>query len=121
AGGLKYVTLNLISSTVFLIAAGLTYAVAGTLNLAQLAERISSSPSPGITTVLAGLFLIAFGIKAAIFPLFFWLPASYHTPPIAVTALFGGILTKIGIYAMWRVLVMAFGADMLVLQPLILV
>jgi multicomponent Na+:H+ antiporter subunit D len=120
AGGLKYVTLNLISSTVFLIAAGLTYAVAGTLNLAQLAERISDVPSPGVTTVLAGLFLIAFGIKAAIFPLFFWLPASYHTPPIAVTAMFGGILTKIGIYAMWRVLVMVFGGDMLVLQPLVL-
>jgi multicomponent Na+:H+ antiporter subunit D len=120
AGGLKYVTLNLISSTVFLIAAGLTYAVAGTLNLAQLAERIASVPSPGITTVLAGLFLIAFGIKAAIFPLFFWLPASYHTPPIAVTAFFGGVLTKIGIYAMWRVLVMVFGGDMLVLQPLVL-
>src|SRR5690606_37916593 len=70
-GGLKYVTLNLISSTIFLIAAGLTYSVAGTLNLAQLAERIVDVPTPGITTVLAGLFLVAFGIKAAIFPMFF--------------------------------------------------
>ena len=121
AGGLKYVTLNLISSTIFLVAAGLTYGVAGTLNLAQLAERMADVPTPGITTVLAGLFLIAFGIKAAIFPMFFWLPASYHTPPIAVTALFGGILTKVGIYVMWRVLVMVFGSDMLFLQPLVLV
>lgn len=120
AGGLKYVTLNLISSTVFLMAAGLTYAVVGTLNLAQLAERIAQVPSPGITTLLAGLFLIAFGIKAAIFPLFFWLPAAYHTPPIAISALFGGILTKIGIYSMWRILVMIFPQDMLTLQPLIL-
>lgn len=119
-GGLKYVTLNLISSTIFLIAAGLTYAVAGTLNLADLAARLSGLPSPGITTVLAGLFLIAFGIKAAIFPLFFWLPASYHTPPIAVTALFGGILTKVGIYSMWRVLAMIFPQDLAYLQPLIL-
>lgn len=121
AGGLQYVTLNLISSAIFLIAAGLTYAVAGTLNLAQLAERLPTMQSPGITTLLAGLFLVAFGIKAAIFPLFFWLPASYHTPPIAVTALFGGILTKVGIYAMWRVLVMTLPHDMAALQPLILV
>jgi multicomponent Na+:H+ antiporter subunit D len=121
AGGLKYVTLNLISSTIFLIAAGLTYAIAGTLNLAQLADRLAELPSPGISTTLAGLFLIAFGIKAAIFPLFFWLPASYHTPPIAITALFGGILTKVGIYSMWRVLVMIFPHDIAYLQPIVLV
>jgi multicomponent Na+:H+ antiporter subunit D len=119
-GGLKYVTLNLISSTIFLMAAGLTYAVAGTLNMADLAQRLSEASAPGITTVLAGMFLIAFGIKAAIFPLFFWLPASYHTPPIAVTALFGGLLTKVGIYSMWRVLAMIFPHDLEFLQPLIL-
>ncbi len=120
-GGLKYVTLNLISSTVFLAAAGLTYAAAGTLNMAQLAERLAGQPSPGLTTVLAGLFLIVFGIKGAIFPLFFWLPASYHTPPVALTALFGGLLTKIGIYAMWRVLAMMFPQDVAFFQPLLLV
>ena len=120
-GGLKYVTLNLISSTIFLIAAGLTYAVAGTLNMAHLAAIMAEQPSPGIGTVLAALFLIAFGIKAAMFPLFFWLPASYHTPPIAVTALFGGLLTKVGIYSMWRVLVMIFPQELAYLQPLILV
>src|SRR5690606_9147756 len=119
-GGIKYVTLNLISSTIFLIAAGLTYAVAGTLNMADLTNRLSDLSAPGITTLLAGLFLIAFGIKAAIFPLFFWLPEAYHTPPIAVTALFGGILTKVGIYSMWRVLVMIFPQDLAYLQPLIL-
>lgn len=120
-GGIKYVTLNLISSTVFLIAAGLTYSVAGTLNIAQLVERLSGQSSPGITTILAGLFLIAFGVKAAVFPLFFWLPASYHTPPIAVTALFGGLLTKVGIYALWRVVGMIFPHDLMFLQPFILV
>jgi multicomponent Na+:H+ antiporter subunit D len=120
-GGLKYVTLNVFGSTVFLIAAGLTYAVAGTLNLADLAQRLATVQSPGVTTVLAGLLLVAFGTKAAIFPLFFWLPASYHTPPIAITALFGGLLTKVGIYSIWRVLVMAFQQDLLFLQPLILV
>ena len=120
-GGLKYVTLNLISSAIFLTAAGLTYAVAGTLNMAHLAERLAGLDSPGITTVLAGLFLLVFGLKAAIFPLFFWLPASYHTPPVALTALFGGLLTKVGIYAMWRVVVMIFPQDVLYLQPLLLI
>jgi multicomponent Na+:H+ antiporter subunit D len=105
---------------VFLIAAGLTYAVAGTLNIAHLSERLAGLHSPGITTVLASLFLIAFGIKAAVFPLFFWLPASYHTPPVAVTALFGGLLTKVGVYSMWRVLTMVFPQDVAYLQPLIL-
>lgn len=119
-GGIQYVTLNLISSTIFLIAAGLTYAVTGTLNMADLTNRLSELSAPGITTLLAGLFLIAFGIKAAIFPLFFWLPEAYHTPPIAITALFGGILTKVGIYSMWRILVMIFPQDLAYLQPLIL-
>jgi multicomponent Na+:H+ antiporter subunit D len=119
-GGLKYVTLNLVSSTFFLIAVALTYAVAGTLNIAHLSERLSSVPSPGITTVLAVMFLVAFGIKAAMFPLFFWLPASYHTPPIAITALFGGLLTKVGVYALWRVLALIFPHDLAYLQPLIL-
>jgi multicomponent Na+:H+ antiporter subunit D len=119
-GGLKYVMLNVVGSTLFLITIGLTYSVTGTLNLADLAQRLADAPSLGITTVLAGLFLVAFGIKAAIFPLFFWLPASYHTPPVAITALFGGLLTKVGIYSLWRVLVMAFPNELIVLQPLLL-
>ncbi len=119
-GGIKYVAINLISSTIFLIAAGLTYAVAGTLNIADLSYKLSGIEAPGITTLLAILFLLAFGIKGAIFPLFYWLPASYHTPPIPVTALFGGLLTKIGIYSMWQVLVVVFPNEIKFLQPLIL-
>ncbi len=119
-GGIKYVAINLISSTIFLIATGLTYAVAGTLNIADLSVKLADIPAPGITTLLTMLFLLAFGIKAAIFPLFYWLPASYHTPPIAVTALFGGLLTKIGIYSMWQVLVVVFPNEVRFLQPLIL-
>lgn len=119
AGGLKYVTLNLISSMIFLTTIGLTYAVVGTLNLAHLAERIAAanSSTPGITTVIAALFLIAFGIKAAVFPLFFWLPASYHTPPVAVTAILGALLTKVGVYSMWRVVALCFPRDLVYLQP----
>ena len=99
--GIRYVVLNLLASTVFLVAAGVAYGTLGTLNMAQIAQRLPLA-SPAVRTVFAGLLLVGFGSKAAIFPLFFWLPASYHTPPPAVTALFGGLLTKVGVYALFR-------------------
>ena len=68
---------------------------------------------------LATLYLVAFGMKAAAFPVNFWLPASYHTPKIVTSALFGGLLTKVGIYALLRVLVMIMPAERLVLSALI--
>jgi multicomponent Na+:H+ antiporter subunit D len=64
--------------------------------------------TPGVDTVLAVLFLIAFSIKAGLFPLFFWLPASYHTPPAAIGAAFAGLLTKVGVYALIRVFTLLF-------------
>lgn len=99
--GIRYVVLNLLASTVFLVAAGIAYGTLGTLNMAQIAERLPLA-SPAVRTLFAGLLLVGFGSKAAIFPLFFWLPASYHTPPPAVTALFGGLLTKVGVYTLFR-------------------
>ena len=57
------------------------------------------------------LFLVAFGIKAAVFPLFFWLPASYHTPPVAVSAIFAALLTKVGVYALIRMFTLIFDHD----------
>jgi multicomponent Na+:H+ antiporter subunit D len=118
-GGVKYVALNLVSSAIFLAAAGITYGVVGTLNFADLAQRLPTLPQPGVARTLATLLLVAFGIKAAIFPLFFWLPASYHTPPVAVTTLFSGLLTKVGVYALIRVFTLAFPLDALT-QPLLL-
>jgi multicomponent Na+:H+ antiporter subunit D len=108
AGALKYVALNLIASTLFLTALGLLYGLAGTLNLADLAQKLSAGAASGATTTVAMLLLVAFGIKAAAFPLFFWLPASYHTPPVAVTALFSGLLTKVGAYALIRLFTLVF-------------
>ena len=64
-----------------------------------------------LLTTIAMLFLVAFGIKAAVFPLFFWLPASYHTPPVAVSAIFAGLLTKVGVYALIRVFTLLFVQD----------
>lgn len=110
-GGIRYVILNLMASTLFLAAAGVTYGTMGTLNMAQLAERMGAAPD-AVKTVIAGLLLVAFGSKASVFPLFFWLPASYHTPHPAVTAFFGGILTKVGIYTLIRIFTLIF-PDML--------
>jgi len=110
-GAIKYVTLNLVSSALFLAAVGILYGVAGTLNMADLARQLSLVDRPGLVMALAMLFLVAFGIKAAVFPLFFWLPASYHTPPIAVSAIFAGLLTKVGVYALMRVFTLLFVQD----------
>jgi multicomponent Na+:H+ antiporter subunit D len=107
-GAIKYVTLNLISSAFFLAAIGLLYAEAGTLNMADLSRKLLELPQQGLVTTVATLFLIAFGIKAAMFPLFFWLPASYHTPPTAVAAIFAGLLTKVGVYALVRTFTLIF-------------
>jgi multicomponent Na+:H+ antiporter subunit D len=109
-GALKYVTLNLISSAIFLAAVGVLYGVTGTLNMADLATQLPLI-APGMANTLAMMFLVAFGIKAAVFPLFFWLPAAYHTPPAAVSAIFAGMLTKVGVYALIRVFTLLFIQD----------
>ncbi len=109
-GGLKYVLLNLVSSLLFLASVGILYGLTGTLNLADLSLRLAEVPA-GVVTTVAVLLMIAFGIKAAVFPLFFWLPASYHTPPVAVSAIFAGMLTKVGVYALIRVFTLLFTQD----------
>ncbi|WP_305042867.1 proton-conducting transporter transmembrane domain-containing protein, partial [Geoalkalibacter sp.] len=111
-GAFKYVVLNLIASILFLAGIGIVYGLAGTLNLADLAQQLPRLERPGLVTTLAMLFLTAFGIKAGLFPLFFWLPASYHTPPVAVSALFAGLLTKVGVYALIRVFTLLFVEDL---------
>jgi multicomponent Na+:H+ antiporter subunit D len=104
----KYVAINLIASSIFLTALGLLYGVAGTLNMADLARLGPTTRTPGVDMVLAVLFVIAFSIKAGLFPLFFWLPASYHTPPAAIGAVFAGLLTKVGVYALMRIFTLLF-------------
>lgn len=107
-GALKYVTLNLLGSTFFLIGVGILYGKVGTLNMADLAFKLQNEPRSVLVTSSAMLFFLAFGIKAAAFPFFFWLPASYHTPPPAVSAIFSGLLTKVGVYALIRVFTLIF-------------
>jgi multicomponent Na+:H+ antiporter subunit D len=103
-----YVALNLLASAFLLTAIGLLYGQAGTLNFADLARAWPERRTPGLDAALSMLFLTAFGIKAGLFPLFFWLPASYHTPPAAIAALLAGLLTKVGVYAMIRVFTLLF-------------
>lgn len=110
-GAIKYVTLNLLSSVLFLAAIGLIYALTGTLNMADLARRLDAMDDPALATALGAPFLVAFGIKAAVFPVFFWLPSSYHTPPPVVSALFAGLLTKVGVYAMIRATTLMFDQE----------
>ncbi len=119
-GAIKYVTLNLLASVIFLTAVGLTYGVVGTLNMADIAQRLEGSEHQGMVEVLAVMFMIAFGIKAAAFPLFFWLPASYHTPPVAVSALFAALLTKVGVYSLFRTFTLIFDHSMGYLQDIML-
>jgi len=119
-GAVKYVVLNLISSSLFLAGCGILYGKLGTLNLADIALRIGDVLDPGLLTVTAALFLVAFGLKAGIFPLFFWLPASYHTPPVSVSAIFAGLLTKVGVYAMIRMFTLVFTEDVGVIHSLLL-
>jgi multicomponent Na+:H+ antiporter subunit D len=120
-GGLKYVALNLVASAFFLVGLGVLYGLAGTVNMADLAVKLSDVEPHGLVTAVAMLFLVAFGIKSAVVPLFFWLPASYHTPPVAVTAIFAGLLTKVGVYALVRVFTLVFVGDAHLVQQILLV
>ncbi|MPV38289.1 Na+/H+ antiporter subunit D [Georgenia subflava] len=105
--GTIYVVVSLISSVIFLIAIGLIYAATGTVNMAQLAMRLPEI-DPNTQLILQLMLLVAFGIKAAMFPLSAWLPDSYPIAPAPVTAVFAGLLTKVGIYAIIRTQVLLF-------------
>lgn len=107
-GAIKYAVLNLFSTLLFLMAIGLLYGVTGALNMADLAIVLPQTEGSVALTVAALLFLLAFGIKAGFFPMFFWLPASYHTVNIIVLAVFAGLLTKVGVYACFRVFTLLF-------------
>jgi multicomponent Na+:H+ antiporter subunit D len=105
--GTTYVVVSLVSSALFLIAIAAAYASTGTVNLAQLAIRIEGLPA-SVALVVQLALLTAFGIKAAVFPMSSWLPDSYPTAPAPVTAVFAGLLTKVGVYAIIRTQTLLF-------------
>lgn len=110
-GAVKYFTLNVLASVIFLTAIAILYGLTGTLNLADLAVKARGIGNQALLNTCALMFFVAFGIKSAVFPLYFWLPASYHTPPPAVSAVFAGLLTKVGVYALIRIFSLVFTGD----------
>ncbi|WP_068081409.1 Na+/H+ antiporter subunit D [Polycladidibacter stylochi] len=109
-GAVKYSLLNLLGTTLFLLATALLYGLVGTLNMADIAMKAAHLENQGPLMGVALLFFLAFAMKAAAFPVNFWLPASYHTPRIVVSAVFAGLLTKVGVYALLRVLLLLLPA-----------
>ena len=105
--GITYIVVSLLSSLIFLAAIALVYASTGTVNMAQLAGRLAELPD-GTQLLLQSMLLIAFCIKAAVFPLSAWLPDSYPTAPAPVTAVFAGLLTKVGVYSIIRTQTLLF-------------
>jgi multicomponent Na+:H+ antiporter subunit D len=110
-GAIKFVILNLMATMLLLAAIGLLYGVTGSLNMADLNQRAQAHADPALISAIAMLFLVAIGVKAAIFPLFFWVPAAYPAPPVAVAAVFAGLVTKVGVYALIRLFTLIFTHD----------
>ncbi len=104
---IKYISINVLSSWFFLVGIAYLYGTVGTLNMAHLSVRIAEVGQGPLLTVISIIFLIVFSLKSGLL-LYFWLPGSYSAPPTVVAALFGALLTKVGIYAMFRVFTLIF-------------
>lgn len=120
-GGFKYVIINLFASAMFLAGIGLLYGKLGTLNMADIARTMAQVDDPLLLNTTSVLLLVAFGVKAGIFPFFFWLPASYHTPAMVVSGLFAALLTKVGVYALARAHLLLFEPNFASMQLLLAV
>ncbi|ALX48152.1 Na+/H+ antiporter subunit D [Lentibacillus amyloliquefaciens] len=104
----KYVFINLFSSMLFVTAIAFVYGTLGTINMAQIAQRVQEVEQQGILTTIGILLFFVFATKAALFPLYYWMPKSYVVPNPVISALFGALLTKVGIYAIIRVFSLIF-------------
>src|SRR5699024_5263709 len=105
---IKYVLINLFSSILFVTVVAFLYGVVGTVNMAQIAERVQEVEQKGVLTAIGILLFFVFGTKAALFPLYYWMPKSYIVPNPVISALFGALLTKVGIYSILRVFTLIF-------------
>lgn len=104
---IKYVTINIVSSWFFLVALAYLYGAVGTLNMAHLSSRVAEAGQGPLLTTISIVFLIVFSLKAGLL-LYYWLPGSYSAPPVVTSALFGALLTKVGVYAMFRIFSLIF-------------
>lgn len=118
---IKYILVNVISSAFFVITVAYLYSIVGTLNMADIGQKIAEIGQPGIVSVIGILLLLVFGIKAGIFPLYFWMPGSYAAPPIPILALFGALLTKVGVYAITRTYTLFFVHDLAFTHTILMV
>ncbi|MEX0777639.1 MAG: proton-conducting transporter membrane subunit [Phycisphaeraceae bacterium] len=107
---MKYIAINIVGSSLFVVGTGLIYATVGTLNMADIAQRTAAlaQPQAGLVTAVSMLLLTVFALKAAAFPVFFWLPDSYPIVPLGINGFYAGLLTKVGVYSLLRVFVMVF-------------
>ncbi|TGB04230.1 Na+/H+ antiporter subunit D [Halobacillus salinus] len=108
---IKYVLINLFSSMLFVTTISFLYSVVGTVNMAQIAERVREVEQQGILTTIGIMFFFVFATKAAVFPLYYWLPRPYISPNPVVSALFGALLTKVGVYSILRTFTLMFNQD----------
>ncbi len=119
-GAMKYVGLNLIATVAFLSGVGLLYGATGALNMADLHGRLAGRGMETPIIASAAFLIFAFGSKAALFPVFFWLPASYHTPSYTTSAIFAALLTKVGVYALIRVFTLVYPVQGTPIQAVLL-
>jgi multicomponent Na+:H+ antiporter subunit D len=107
-GAVRYAAMSMLGATFILIGIGLLYGETGTLDMASISAALAGRAPSFTLTAAAYLLFAGFALKAGLFPFFFWLPASYHTAPIAASAALAGLLTKVGFYACLRVFVLVF-------------
>lgn len=119
-GSFKYFIMSALGSVLLLVGIGLVYARTGTLNLAILTSALPEAGDAPLTTAISAFLLLGLGVKAAAFPLFFWLPAAYPAPPIAVIAVIGGMLTKVGVYGLLRLFTLVFVQEVAITHGVIL-
>lgn len=118
---IKYLLVNIIASALFVMSVALLYGVTGTLNLADLAMKIPVVDNPDVITVIGVLFVIVFGMKGALVPLHYWLPGAYVVAPTPILAMFGALLTKVGVYSILRTYTLLFDGNGEFLQTFLMV
>lgn len=120
-GTFKYALLNFLASTLFLMGLGVLYGVVGSLNIADVTHKITTSDHSVWALSAALLMSIGFAIKSALFPFYNWLPSSYHLPTFSASAIFAGLLTKVGLYSLFRLLLMSFQSHQDIITPIFVV